>query len=226
MSLKRHFWTLIFSALFSVFSGMAQTPKSHFWEAEVDLLLPKKGNWEVAFGAGSRYLFLEEVDGAQVSKNEQQHLELNHFTTYNTSKNAAVSLGFRYRFREIFEKANENEFRIIQQFEYTHLSTFLTPEHRLRFEQRFREAPSFRLRYQFGISQPLNADFSLALSTEFLYSMGKDQKPEMEQRFGLDLENTSFEKIELRLGLEMRREDFTGNPGTEYFLLTAATFQL
>ena len=223
---KWHFSILFFSALLTSFSANAQTPRTYLWETEFDVTLPEHGSWEFTFGAGSRYLFAAEVEGETVRENIQQHLELNHFTTYNSSEKAAISLGLRYRFRELFEETLQDEVRIIEQLEYTHQNTFLTPQHRLRFEQQFREVTSFRLRYQLGISQPLNPDFSLDLSSEFLYSMANNYRPEAEQRFGLGLENYSIKNLELNLGIELRREDLTGFPGTEFFLITGAVLRL
>lgn len=228
MSQKRYCSISLFTAAFFFCFGaaIAQTPKAFFWEAEFDVELPQQGNWEFSFGAANRYLFFSEVDGNRVNEDDQQHIEINHFTQYKTSPNAAFSLGFRYRFRETFEKNRHDEFRIIEQFNYTHRGSFLEPAHRLRFEQRFREMTIYRLRYRLGISQPLSKDFELVLSTEFLYSMVKNIRPEAEQRFSLELENSSFENLELSLGFDLRREDFTGFPGTEYYLLTGASLQL
>lgn len=225
---KRHFWILILAAIFTAefYSAVAQTPRSYLWEAEFEVKLPQQGKWNFFFGTGNRYLFLSEVDGAKINEWEQQHIELTHFTQYYSGKNAAVGLGLRYRFREIFSEDLRDEVRIYQQFDYTHTGSFLTPAHRLRFEQRFREETTYRLRYELGISQPIGKSFDLRISSEFLYSMLKDQKPEMEQRITLELENYTFKNLELNLGLEMRREDLTGLPGTEFFLVTGASLQL
>ncbi|WP_324719842.1 DUF2490 domain-containing protein [Salinimicrobium sp. HB62] len=223
---KWHFSILILTCLLLGSSANAQTPKAYLWETEFDLELPSRGNWGFTFGAGSRYLFAAEVEGETVKENIQQHLELNHFTAYNSSESLTISLGLRYRFREVFEEALQDEIRIIEQLEYSHLNAFLSPEHRIRFEQRFREATIFRLRYQFGVSQPLSPDSSLGLSTEFLYSMANDNRPKIEQRFGLELENSSVRNLELSLGVEYRRDDLTGFPGTEIFLITGAVLQL
>ena len=225
---KGHFKHLIFFLLFLCFTGSvkAQSPRSFSWETELDLVLPAQGNWAFSFGAANRYLFFSEVNGNRVTDYDQEHIELNHFTSYRKSENTVISLGLRYRFIETFEETRQDEFRIIEQMEYTHKNTFLTPEHRLRFEQRFREATIFRLRYQLGIGRQLNEDFGLGFSTEFLYSMQKENRPEMEQRFALELNNFSINNLELSLGIDMRREDFTGHPGTEFFLLTGATLQL
>lgn len=225
---KWHFSILIFTAVFlgSIKTATAQTPKSFLWEPEVEVVLPAKGDWQFTFGAANRYLFFSEVEGERVNESEQQHIELNHFTKYKTTDHAAVAFGVRYRFRETFEKSRHDELRLIQQFSYSHRGTFLSPGHRLRFEQRFRDNTIYRLRYRLGFSQPLSDEFDLGFSTEFLYSMIKDLKPGADQRFTVELENSSFDNLDLSIGLEMRREDFTRYPRTEIYLLTGASLKL
>lgn len=226
--LKTQFWSLliILGFISTSTSVLAQTPQSLLWEPEFDVSLPSDNAWEFTFGIGNRYLFYNELDGERLNENDQQHFELNHFTTYKTSSNAAVSLGFRYRFREVFEESRHDEFRIIEQFTYKHRGVFLMPAHRFRFEQRFRELTIYRLRYRIGISQPLSKEFDLGLSTEFLYSMVKDLRPETDQRFTIKIENSSFKNLELSAGLELRREDYTGAPSSEFYILTGASLQL
>lgn len=229
MLLKKLIFSLLFFSLTSLFLSpavTAQTPHSLSWEPEFDITLPSNNSWDFSFGIANRYLFYSELDGQRLNENDQQHFELNQFTSYKTSSNAAVSLGFRYRFREIFEDSRHDEFRIIEQFSYKHTGTFLTPAHRIRFEQRFRELTIYRLRYRLEIFQALNNDFGVNISTEFLYSMVKDLRPESEQRFTLKFANSSFKNLDLSAGVELRREDYTGTPSSEFYILTGASLQL
>lgn len=226
---KRHFSTL-FLAVFLIgcmnTASAQSTPRSVLWEPEFSVELPSKSEWNFAFGIANRYLFNTQLYGGQINQNEQQHFEINQFTAYKTSENASLALGFRYRFRETFESSRHDEFRMIQQFSYKHRGVTLTPSHRFRFEQRFRENTIFRLRYRIGVSQPLGEEFAAGFSTEFLYSMIRDLKPGAEQRFILKLENSSFKNLELSAGLELRREDFTGSPSSGYYLLSGVVLKL
>ncbi len=226
---KWHISLLFLAVLFLGNSRIAlaqSTPRSLLWEPEFDITLPSDNSWEFTFGLANRYLFQSDLNDERILEDDQQHFELNQFTTYKTSSNAAFSLGFRYRFREIFEGSRQDEFRIIEQFTYKHRGTFLTPAHRIRFEQRFRELTIYRLRYRIGIAQPLNEDFGLSFSTEFLYSMVKDLRPETDQRFTLKIGNSSFRNLDLSAGVELRREDYTGAPSSEIYILSSASIQL
>lgn len=229
MTQKRHFLTLYVAVLFFGFvnSASAQsTPRTLFWEPEFSVDLPSKNKWGLSFGIANRYLFNSHLDGERLNEDEQQHFEINQFTSYKTSENASVSLGFRYRFRETFEDNRHDEFRSIQQFGYKHRGMIFTPAHRFRFEQRFRENTIFRLRYRIGVSQPLGEDFGVGFSTEFLYSMVKDLKPEADQRFTIKLENSSFKNLDLTAGFELQREDYTGVPSSNFYILSGASLQL
>ncbi len=226
---KCHFSILILAVVFTgcVNSAFGQsTPRALQWEPEVNVSLPSNNEWGFTFGVANRYLLNSQLDGERINENEQQHFELNQFTSYKTSENASISLGFRYRFRETFKASRHDEFRMIQQFAYKLRGVLFTPAHRLRFEQRFRELTIYRLRYRLGVSQPLGKDFGLGLSTEFLYSMMKDSRPEADQRFTVKIENSSFKNVKLTAGMELRREDYTGAPSSGFFILSGVSLAL
>lgn len=205
----------------------AQTPNSLLWEPEVKVNLSTESPWSYSFGVANRSLFSTYLEGEKVAGPNQEHFELNQFTTYKTSANSAVALGFRYRFREVFDDSRYDEFRIIEQFKYSQPDTYLGWGHRLRFEQRFRNVVTiFRLRYQLGISRPLGEEFGVGLSTEFLYSMAADYKPEADQRVTLEFENTSIENVELSAGIELRHENYNNSPENNYYLLTGVSIDL
>ena len=217
---------LFFLLIFTGAKSFSQTEKSLLWEPEFDVTLPSDNKFAFTFGMANRYLFVSRMDGERINESEQQHFELNQFTKYKTGSNSSVSLGFRYRFREVFEDSRHDEFRIIEQFNYSHPESFLNFAHRFRFEQRFRDLTIYRLRYRIGIARPLSEEFGIGFSTEFLYSMIKDVRPATDQRFTVELENSSFENLELSAGVELRREDYTGAPASEIYFLTGASLKL
>lgn len=205
----------------------AQTPTSLLWEPEAEVNFSTEGPWSYSFGVANRSLFSTYLDGEKIAGSNQEHFELNQFTTYRTSENSAVALGFRYRFREAFDDSRYDEFRMIEQFTYSHPDTYLGWGHRFRFEQRFRNvATIFRLRYRLGISRPLGEEFGVGLSTEFLYSMAAEYKPEAEQRFTLEFENSSINNVELSAGIELRHENYNNFPENNFYLLTGVSIDL
>ena len=228
MAQKWHFSILLFSTLILGSNSLkAQTtPRSFFLEPEFSVSLPSKNDWKFTFGVANRYLFNTHLDGEKIEEDEQQHFEINQFTHYRWTQNTSLSLGIRYRFREAFDDSRHDELRIIQQLEYKHNGVLLNPGHRFRFEQRFREETIFRLRYRLAVKQPLGEEFALGLSTEFLHSMIKDNKPETDQRFTFILQNTSFNNLEINAGVELRREDYLGDPASEIYLITGINLQL
>lgn len=214
--------------IFSTYSRLqAQTPTSLLWEPEAKVTFSTESPWSYSFGIANRSLFNTYLEGEKIAGSNQEHFELNQFTTYRTSANSAVALGFRYRFREAFDDSRYDEFRMIEQFSYSHPDTYLGWGHRFRFEQRFRNVVTiFRLRYQLGISRPLGEKFGVGLSTEFLYSMAEGNHPEADQRFTLEFENNSIENVELSAGVEWRHENYNNFAENNIYLLTGISVKL
>lgn len=204
----------------------AQNPHSFFYENEFNLDIPTETAWAFAVGFANRGMLQERVAGEKVGGYQHEHLELSQFTTYNTSPNLSLSLGFRYRWRETFDPDERDEFRIIQQLEYGHPNSPIGLEHRIRTEQRLREATIYRARYELETSHRLSNQLSLGLATEALYAVASGLKPEVEQRFSLGLQNSSWEKLELELKLEYRMENYARSLENEYFVITELTWEL
>ena len=212
---------------FSSASALAQTPTSLYWEPEFKVNFAGESPWTYTFGIANRNLFFERFDGVQISGINQEHIELNHFTTYKTSDNSSVALGFRYRFRELFDDNRYDEFRIIEEFKFSHSNPYLNFGHRLRFEQRFRNVVDvFRLRYRVGIERPIAEEYAAVLSTEFLYSMASGFEPEPDQRTTFKIESTSIENLKLSLGIEHRYEDYSHEAEHNFYILTGASLKL
>ena len=203
----------------------AQTPSSWYYENEFDLAIPLREKWTIEIGFGNRGLFTEKI-GEESSGYKHQHLELNQFTHYSAPKNLILSLGLRYRFKELFDQLETDEFRMIEQIEMESVYSSMSLFQRFRLEQRFRVNTVHRMRYQIGFDKPINDSFSWEVSTEALYSVSAKAPPEAEQRFNLGLENSSFENLEVELNFEYRIEDYARYPGHEFFIITGVSLTL
>ena len=202
----------------------SQSSKSYYLENEFGVFIPVKGKWSFDVGVGSRGMLQERFDGERISGYQHEHLELNYFTNYQKSETLVFNLGLRYRFRDLFDPAETDEFRIIEQAEFEPAGSPLS--HRLRLEQRFRENTIHRLRYDIAYSTSINREFALSLGTEALYAIAVNLKPEAEQRFSIGLENSSFQDLELELGFEYRMENYLRDLAHEFFLITGVTLNL
>lgn len=226
---KNSFLRLLLFLLYS-FHGVnfayAQDTHSVLLEPEFNVVLQSERPWSYSFGIAHRGLLLEVYEEEKVPNYYTEHLELNHYTQYTFNSKVSVALRVRYRFKDIFDDIEHDELRFIEELEYAHADWRFQPEHRLRIEQRLEDMMSYRIRYQLGVSQPISNEFSLTLATEALYSIAKSIKPEPEQRFEIGIENTSFENLELYLGLEYRLDNYIRDPQREYFILTGATLNL
>lgn len=209
------------------FTSHSQTSSSFFWEPDFSLGFDSSEKWSHTFGIANRSLLSTYYDGERTSDFVNEHLELNHFTKYKTSATTAVSFGIRYRFKEIFDESSYDELRFVEQFNISYPNSALDLGHRFRVEQRFKNiVTEHRLRYQFGGSKALNEVFALGLSTEALLTLANERKPSLEQRFVLEISNTSFKDLELSLALDYEMADYNNELENEFFLLTGISLDL
>jgi len=176
-------------------------------------------------GIGNRGLLAQTEEG-ETSGYQHQHLEVSHFTNYHSSDLLVLSLGLRYRLKDVFDASDANEVRIIEQVELEAANPVLPLSHRLRIEQRFREQTVHRFRYELGINKPINDVFSWSAATEALYAVSAKLKPEAEQRFSLGIENSSFKDLDLEITLQYRMEDYARNLAHEIFFITGLSLEL
>lgn len=203
----------------------SQNTYSYFYENEFDIEFPIAKGWSIEAGLGNRGL-LAEVEEEENSGYEHQHIEVSQFTHYKSSEDIVLSLGLRYRVKDIFDPSETNEFRIIEQLEFEPAKQGLPLTHRFRLEQRFREVTVHRGRYELALSKPINDIFAYSVATEALYAVSAHLKPEAEQRFSIGIENTSFKNLELELTFQYRLEDYARNLGHEFFLITGVSLEL
>ena len=202
----------------------SQNPSSFFYENEFDLIVPVEGKWFMNIGLGNRGLLQERLDGKKISGYQHEHIELNHFTIYIAKESLELSLGLRYRFKELFDPAETDEFRIIEQIGIEPVNSPL--DHRFRLEQRFREHTIHRLRYRIGYAIPINEDFAFGMGTEALYAISTQIRPEAEQRFLLGVENDSFKNFELEVSFNYRMENYARDLEHEFFIITEVNVSL
>ena len=204
----------------------SQTSKSYFYENEVDFNLPLGEKWAMEMGIGNRRMLWESFIGEKISNYQHEHLEIGNFTNYKSTDILVISLGLRYRFKELFDSTEINEFRIIEQIKFEPNNSPLKLSHRIRLEQRFREHTVHRLRYEAEISELLNEHFSVGTGTEALYAVSTELQPEAEQRFSIGLENTSFSNLELGIDFQYRLENYTRRPEHEFFIISGVSLDL
>ena len=212
---------LIFLGANPCFSQNAQV---YFYENEVDLFVQLDTLWSMDIGAGNRGMLQERFNGEKISGYQHDHIEFNHFTNYRAKEAVVLSLGLRYRFREVFDAAETDEFRIIEQVEIEPVGSSLS--HRFRLEQRFRENTIHRIRYDIAHTTPLGRNFALDIGTEAIYAISRQLKPEAEQRFSIGMENSSFQNAKLALGFEYRMENYVRDLAHEFFVITGVTLDL
>lgn len=214
-------------ALLMALTSQAQSSHSYMWETELGLEWGNEAPWSHSFSVGNRGLIQERMESETLARGRNLHLEIQHFSHYALSQKTKVGLGIRYRFREAFDKTLHDEFRLMQEIGYSSESGYFLLSQRGRFEQRLRGPETiFRLRYQLEAGYPLSEVFELQAATEALYAVSAQAKPEAEQRFTLQVENSSFEKIGISLGVEYRLEDHINSIGYEYFVFTGVSVKL
>ncbi|SDL64418.1 Protein of unknown function [Salinimicrobium catena] len=213
--------------LFSILGGdlvYSQTPESYFLENEVGISFRGEGKLFYDVGVGSRALLQERFDGEKISGYQHEHLELNLFINYLKKEILVLSLGLRYRFRDLFDDSETDEFRVIEQLLIDPANLPLC--HRFRLEQRFRENMIHRFRYDLSYSTPISQNSSFSAGTEALYAVSPQLKPEAEQRFSIGLENSSLRHINLEIGLEYRMENYARNLSHEFFITSGLQVNL
>lgn len=213
---------------FMAFSTKAQDDFSSFLEPEISVNWNRPNRWSFNFAFGNRDIFYKNEE----TQFTVQHVELTHFTSYEVGFYGKVSLGLRYRFREMFDNSNQDEIRVVQQYSRERSYNRVALAHRFRLEERFRERTTFRNRYRFSVEFPLNGDrvdkneFFLVTETEALWSLGKNEIPSFEQRFSTSLGRSISRDMKLELGTEYRLDDYTNDTAGELFFYTQLSISI
>ncbi len=122
---------LIIFLLIVMNRGYSQNLQSYLYENEFVFHVPLKEKWSMDFGLGNRGMFQERKSGEIISGYQHEHLEIENFANYQAGKTLILSLGMRYRFKELFNSSESDEFRIIEQLKFELLNLSLTQRLRL-----------------------------------------------------------------------------------------------
>ncbi len=143
---------------------------------------------------------------------EQRQFDITHFSTAYLNYNKSISIGIRYRNRELFDDSS-NELRITEQYNYTKSTEPLRFGHRIRLEQRILSNYTIhRWRYRFAVDLPLNGlkldigESYLITAMEALFSTSNATKPEWDHRTTAQIGWLISKSFKLQMGLEYRFE--------------------
>ncbi|MGB5941821.1 MAG: DUF2490 domain-containing protein [Leeuwenhoekiella sp.] len=196
-----------------------------YWQPETSFNYSPPNRWSFNWELNNRSQLDADPKGFQA-----KHLEVSHFTTYESGFYGKISLGVRYRNRDWFE-ARSNEFRLTEQYNYAKYYNQFRLGHRARFEQRFFDDETvFRLRYRLALDFPLQGitlntgEFYTALSLETLYSLGKQQKLEFSQRLNWTIGNQIQDNLKIQVSVEYRKEDYLNPTANRAFIYTSSVF--
>ncbi|MAZ27870.1 MAG: hypothetical protein CL868_12435 [Cytophagaceae bacterium] len=215
--------------IFILFSTVCSAQVDLYLQPEISINYTPLNRWSFNFGVGNRTLVVQ--DG--VDKWKAQHLEFTHFTSYESGFYSKISLGLKYRNRDWFDPARGDEYRITQQYSHARSYNSLRVSHRIRFEQRlYTHETVYRARYRIGIDTPLQGlalntgEFYGSLTTEILYSISHNARPELDQRITTSLGNQIMDGLKLQLGLEYRFENHIHENSQRILLTTAAIYKI
>ena len=199
---------------------MAQNDFEGLNESSFAINYKQSETYRLNFSVQSRaYIFQDEKFTYQ-----QRQFDITHFSTLFLAYNKSISLGIRYRNRDLFDN-NSNELRITQQFNITKKNDPIRFGHRFRAEQRILDDFTIhRLRYRFAVDFPLNGlkvdigEPYFISAMEALFSTGKATRPEWDHRTTTQIGWLLSKSFKLQFGLEYRFEAV--NINTEHKLFT------
>ncbi len=183
--------------------------------------------WSYSFGVSNRDIVYHNEN----SDFEPLFLEFSHYTSRQIGFNSKVSAGVRYRINRLFED-EQNETRLVEQYAYAKKYERIKIAHRLRLAQRLREKTTFRTRYRFAFEIPLKGnrvdakELGLVTSLEGVWEFGKEEIPNFGVRYSNYLGYRILANTIFNFGFEYRYRNFTQNPYTQLFLVSALKISL
>ncbi|WP_419212073.1 DUF2490 domain-containing protein [Maribacter sp. X9] len=214
---------ILLVSVLGVLQSKAQENFTSFFEPEIQINYDVSPKYSHSFGIENRNIFYED----SYLGYEAKQLDVSHFSEFKLAETKAIGLGIQYRFENTFDGSEENELRIMQQFEWKNVKSSFAITHRLRTEQRlYASTTKYRLRYEFGLAFPLNTTTYLKTETETLFELANIQKPELEQRISAAYGFTVCSNTGLEIGTQYRLADYTQDLGHELFIVIGIEIDL
>lgn len=224
--LKISGWLLIFLHSCNILYAQENLPL--LAESEFSVNFDLTGPWSLKSAIANRNYIKEKGDFTF----EEKHIELNQFVDYRLNAKNKLSFGTRYRFKKAFNSTETDELRFIQQYNRLLKGGALKIGYRVRQEERFREELSFRSRLQInfqfslGDSQTATNPIYIVTDTEAIFSYGKFEKPNLEQRLKLAAQHYIFPNLKVSLGPELRYSKYLSSPKSELYIETGISLYL
>src|SRR5699024_3869130 len=117
----------------------------------IELELETESRWSFEFDIANNYAFYTEDE----TKFAAEYLQLTGYAIYELTDKSSVNIGYRHRFKHVFNDQKLDEKRIMLEYESKFRDEFPKLIGRLRFEGRFREKTTLRTRYELGITFPI-----------------------------------------------------------------------
>src|SRR5690606_21217534 len=128
------------------------------------------------FGVENRNIIYREGE----MNYQVKQIDLSHRSEFQVHLEYALGFGLQYRIEQAFDRDEENEFRLQEQFVYTPNNSKFNTKHRFKVEQRFYASETkHRMRYRLGYTFPLSEGKSsqpyLKAETECLLELANSQ---------------------------------------------------
>jgi hypothetical protein len=218
--------------LFQSFTAVSQSENIFFLEAGAAM----------AYGSPLTLFFNTSIGKRSVVQNTEQNnsnwdlifYEVDQFATVSLKSDIKASLGYKYRFAEVFDPATPYEHRITEMISWNHTKTSVRLASRLRFEQRFFNDNNFfhRYRYRFSADFPFSGssldirEFYLVLYNEVLFEASEIITNTLENRVNVSFGYLISPTSKIQLSIEQRFEDLNVNSSQRTFIATNVFFSL
>lgn len=153
------------------------------------------------------------------------HLELLNTTKFQFSDTKQVGFGIRYRVES--DRAEEDEVRLHQEYEWKQKSKSLL-KHRLRLEERiYASHIRYRLRYRTGFNiEPKTFCDVIYIANEFTFETARNNRSEYEERVLVEAEWDLSCKSQVSMTSQYRFSDFTKDREHNVFFTAKLSFDL
>ena len=176
-------------------------------EPEIDVNWDIGGRWSMNAGFATRHRLDEDYAFRQV--------EISHNTSYEVGFYSKISLGFINRWRNTFNQDRKDETIIIGQYAHAKKYNRIKLAHRFQAQVRLRKNLTInRNRYRISLELPLTGrkvdlkEFFIVGSTEALWSLSEKRRPEIGQRFSVDLGYKISSAVQAIIGSQFRFDNY------------------